>query len=227
MHIDIITLFPEMFAPLQHSIIQRAQKAGLVRILIHQLRDYATNKHHTVDDTPYGGGPGMVLKPEPLSAAIRAIGASQEPEAHVILTTPQGALLHQKRLEELSRMPRLMIICGHYEGVDQRVIDKYVHEEISVGDYVLTGGELPAMVLVDAVVRLRPGVIDAESLHHESFTHSLLDWPHYTRPRVFEGMEVPPVLTCGDHAAIERFRREEALRRTLERRPELLKSPLP
>lgn len=222
MRIDIITLFPEMFAPLEHSIVRRARQAGHLEVVLHQLRDYTTDKHRTVDDIPFGGGAGMVMKPEPAFAAIRAIQQMTPRRARVILTTPQGRRLDQRAVEKLAGYPRLIIICGHYEGLDQRVCDALVDEEISLGDFVLTGGEIPALAIVDAVARLQPEVLDDESLLHESFTDSLLEAPHYTRPRVWEGMEVPPVLLSGHHAAIDRWRRREAIRRTAQRRPDLL-----
>lgn len=223
MRIDIITLFPEMFAPLDHSIIRRARQAGHLEIVLHQLREYASDKHHVVDDVPYGGGAGMVLKPEPLFAAVRAVQQMATPRARVILTTPQGARLHQRLVERLAGYPRLLIVCGHYEGIDQRVCDALVDDEISLGDFVLTGGEIPTMALVDAVARLQPEVLDEASLQHESFTDDLLEAPHYTRPRVFDGLAVPEVLLSGHHLEIERWRRRESLRRTLERRPDLLR----
>lgn len=222
MRIDIVTLFPEMFAPLDHSIVKRARLAGKIDIQLHQLRDYATDRHHVVDDVPYGGGAGMVLKPEPLFAAIRAVQAMAEPQARVILMSPQGAPFTHAKAEELSRLPRLLLVCGHYEAVDQRVVEGLVDEEISLGDFVLTGGEIPAMAVVDAAVRLVPGVIDGASLEHESFTEGLLEFPHYTRPRSFEGRGVPDVLCSGHHAEINRWRRRQSLRVTLLRRPELL-----
>lgn len=222
MRIDIVTLFPDMFAPLHQSIVKRACEAGLAEIHVHQLRSWTTDRHHVVDDVPYGGGAGMVLKPEPLFRAVRDVqGRSPEP-AHVVLTSPQGAPFCQERAVALSRLPRLIIVCGHYEGIDQRVIDVLVDEEISMGDFVLTGGEIPAMAIVDSIVRLVPGVIDEASLVHESFTDSLLDFPHYTRPREFEGLAVPEVLLGGHHAQIEQWRRQESLRQTWLRRPDLL-----
>lgn len=222
MRIDIITLFPEMFAPLDVSIIRRAREAGHIDIVLHQLRDYAFDKHRMVDDVPYGGGAGMVMKPEPAFAAIRAVQQMTTPRARVVLLTPHGQRLDQRLVETLAGYPRLMLICGHYEGLDQRVVDALVDEEVSLGDFVLTGGEIPAMALVDAVARLQPEVLDEASLHQESFTHGLLEAPHYTRPRAWEGMEVPAVLLSGHHAEIERWRRRESLLRTAMRRPDLL-----
>jgi tRNA (guanine37-N1)-methyltransferase len=222
MRIDIITLFPEMFAPLEHSIIRRAREAGHLEIALHQLRDYATDKHRMVDDIPYGGGPGMVMKPEPTFAAVRAVQQMASPRGRVVLTTPQGRRLDQREVERLAGYPRLIVLCGHYEGFDQRVSDALVDDEISLGDFVLTGGEIPAMALVDAVARLQPEVLDEASLDHESFNDGLLEAPHYTRPRVWENLEVPEVLLSGHHAEIEKWRRREAIRRTAERRPDLL-----
>lgn len=223
MRIDIITLFPEMFAPLECSIIRRARDAGRIEIVLHQLRDYATDKHRMVDDVPYGGGAGMVMKPEPAFAAVRAVQQMATPRARVILMSPQGPRLEQRSVERLAGYPRLLVFCGHYEGVDQRVVEALVDEEVSLGDFVLTGGEIAAMALVDAVARLQPEVLDAASLDQESFTHSLLEAPHYTRPREWEGMEVPAVLLSGHHAEIERWRRRESLLRTATRRPDLLR----
>jgi len=222
MRIDILTLFPEMFrGPFEDSIILRAQEKGRVQIHLTNLRDYATDRHRTVDDTPYGGGSGMVLKPEPIKAALDALGLAQEDR--VIFLTPQGERLTQSKANELSLERRLVLLCGHYKGVDERVRQKYITDEISVGDYVLSGGELPAMVLVDAVVRLIPGILgDAESALGDSFQDGVLDCPWYTRPRVFEGMEVPSVLCSGDHRRIEEWRRGQALKRTVEHRPDLL-----
>jgi len=222
MRLDILTLFPDMFAgPFERSIIGRAIQAGHVQVLLHDIRDWAADRHRTVDDTPYGGGAGMVVKADVLGAAIKAVQAMAGP-APVILLTPQGRLLTQGLVEELARRPRLLLLCGRYEGIDERARVLYVDEEISIGDYVLTGGELPAMVLVDAIVRLLPGVLDEDSLIQESHGQGLLEHPHYTRPAVFGGLGVPPVLTSGHHGAVARWRRQESLRRTLERRPDLL-----
>lgn len=222
MRIDILTLFPGMFeGPFSESIIRRAVEEGRVQIFLHNIRDWAADRHRTVDDTPYGGGAGMVLKPDVLGRAISAVRALDRP-APVILLTPQGRLLTQRLVCELAGRPRLILLCGHYEGVDERVRLLHVDEEISIGDYVLTGGELPAMVLVDAVVRLLPGVLDAESLAAESHHQGLLEHPHYTRPAIYGGLGIPPVLLSGHHAEIARWRRRESLRRTLLRRPDLL-----
>ncbi len=222
MRIDVLTLFPGMFAgPFGESIVGRAVQRGLVEICLHNIRDWAADRHHTVDDTPYGGGAGMVMKAEPLGAAIEAVHALADP-APVILLTPQGRLLTQALVQQLSCRPRLILVCGHYEGIDERVRVLHIDEEVSIGDYVLTGGELPAMVLADAVIRLIPGVLDEESPLQESHHEGLLEYPHYTRPAEYGGLIIPPTLLSGHHAEIARWRRREALRRTLLRRPELL-----
>lgn len=218
--IDILTIFPEMFkGPFNISILKRAQEKGLVEINIHNLRDYATDKHRTVDDYPYGGGSGMVMKPEPIFRAVRNL---KRDDSEVILLSPSGDLFNQKVAEELSKREHLILICGRYEGVDERV--KFIiTREISIGDYVLTGGEIPAMVLVDAIVRLIPGAVgDPNSLREESFQWGILEYPQYTHPREFEGMRVPDILLSGDHKKIRRWRRKEALRKTLLKRPDLL-----
>ena len=222
MRLDILTLFPEMFAPLHYSIPARAQQAGVVELHLHQLRQWGKGKHRQVDDTPYGGGPGMVMACPPLFEAVRAIQALDDSQAHVIYLSPQGPRLTQAKILELSRRPRLLLMCGHYEGIDERVVEHLVDEEISIGDYVLSGGELPAMVLADALIRLLPGAIDAESVVADSFYAGLLDHPHYTRPPDFEGHKIPEVLASGDHKKIDKWRHDEALRRTRARRPDLL-----
>ncbi|HHS97304.1 MAG TPA: tRNA (guanosine(37)-N1)-methyltransferase TrmD [Chloroflexi bacterium] len=223
MRFDVVTLFPGMFAgPLEESIIKRARERGIVSIYLHNLRDYATDRHHTTDDTPYGGGGGMVMKPEPIFAAVESILGGEE-GVPVILLTPQGRLFTQEVAAELARYPRLVLICGRYEGVDERVREHLATDEISIGDYVLSGGELAAMVIIDAVTRLLPGALgDPGAVFEDSHARGLLEYPHYTRPAVFRGWEVPEVLRSGDHAAIARWRREQALRRTWERRPDLL-----
>lgn len=222
MRVDVLTLFPGMFSgPLDESILKRAQAAGHVEAHIHDIRAYATDKHHTCDDTPFGGGAGMVMKIAPLAAAIEAIDAAAEP-AHVIFLTPDGATLTQALARELAGFPRLMLVCGHYEGIDERIRARYVHRELSIGDYVLTGGELAAMVVIDAVARLLDGVISADSLAEESHSDSLLEYPHYTRPAEWQGMDVPAVLRSGNHAAIAVWRRQQRLARTYTRRPDLL-----
>ena len=236
MHIDIVTLFPAMFSgPFAHSIIRRAQDMGALSIALHDLRAYGVGRHAQVDDVPYGGAPGMLLRPEPLVRAVEAIldrpvfraegGAAVDVTTlpPIILLTPQGRPLTQPVVRELSAHPRLVLLCGRYEGVDERVRQYLVTDEISIGDYVLSGGELVAMVLVDAVARVLPGVLGYERASEEdSFASGLLEGPQYTRPPLFRGRKVPDVLLSGHHARIAKWRREQALRRTLERRPELL-----
>ena len=222
MRIDILTLFPEMFpGPFGVSIIKRAVDAGLVSLNIYNIRDYTHDKHHTVDDYAYGGGAGMILKPEPVFEAVESV--KEEDTCPVILLTPQGRPFSQPVAHELAAHDRLILICGRYEGVDERVREHLVTDEISIGDYVLSGGELAAMVVVEAVVRLLPGVLGSEeSLAEDSHTGGLLEYPQYTRPPVFRGWSVPEVLLSGNHAQIAKWRREQAIRRTKERRPELL-----
>jgi len=219
---DILTLFPEMFlSPLEGSIIGKAREKGLITINLFNIRDYAEGKHRVTDDYPYGGGKGMIMKPEPIIRGVEAILAG-DPQALVILMTPQGTPLRQEVVKRFAQHARLIIICGRYEGVDERV-RAVVDEEISIGDYVLTGGELAALVLVDAVARMIPGVLgDEGASEDDSFSQGLLEYPQYTRPREFAGRRVPEVLISGDHQAIERWRKEEALRRTWERRPDLI-----
>jgi tRNA (guanine37-N1)-methyltransferase len=223
MQIDILTIFPEMFeGPFNQSIVEKAQKAGVVRIRIQDLRDFTEDRHRTVDDTPYGGGGGMVFRPEPLARALRALGPAEGPHRTIFLT-PEGKPLTQRLANHLSLEPHLILLCGHYRGIDERIRTRYVDDEISIGDYVLSGGELPAMVLVDAIVRLLPGAIgNFESAQSDSFQVGLLDCPWYTRPRVFEEMPVPDVLVNGNHREIARWRRHQAILRTAERRPDLL-----
>jgi tRNA (guanine37-N1)-methyltransferase len=222
MRIDILTLFPGMFAgPLGESIVGRAVESGQVQLYLHNIRDWAHDRHRTVDDAPYGGGAGMVMKADVLGPAIEAVQALSE-RAPVTLLTPQGRVLRQSRVAEMASRPRLLLVCGHYEGIDERVRLLHVDEEVSIGDYVLTGGELAAMVVVDAVVRLLPDVLDDASLLQDSHHQGLLEYPHYTRPAEYGGLGIPPTLLSGHHAEIERFRRQESLRRTLLRRPELL-----
>src|SRR2546426_2494496 len=218
--IDVLTLFPKMFeSPFAESIVARARVAGQIELAVHDIRQWATDRHHVVDDAPYGGGAGMVLKPEPLTRAIRATKGER---GHVVLMSAQGSLFDQAAAHRLAQLAHLVIVCGHYEGVDERVIEGDIDEELSIGDFVVTGGELAAMVVIDAVTRLVPGVIEPASLTHESHTEGLLEGPHYTRPVEHEGRRVPTVLLSGDHAAIARWRRAEAVRRTAERRPDLL-----
>lgn len=223
MRIDIATLFPEMCeAVLGESIVGRARKAGKIDIHCHQIRDYSTDKHRRVDDTPYGGGMGMVMQAEPIYRCFLAVTADFEQKPHTIYMSPKGKVFTQQRAVELSKMSNLFIICGHYEGVDQRVIDKIVDEEISIGDYVLTGGELPAMAVTDAVARMCDGVLASEEcFREESHFSGLLEYPHYTRPEVWEGERVPEVLLTGHHKNIEEFRHSEAVKITQERRPDL------
>lgn len=218
--IDVLTLFPRMFeSPFAESIVARARQAGRLDLRVHDIRAWTTDKHRVVDDAPYGGGAGMVMKPEPLSRAIREVRAG---EGHVVLLSAQGRVFDHAAARRLAAAPHLVLVCGHYEGVDERVIERDVDEELSIGDYVLTGGELGAMVIIDAVTRLVPGVIEAASLEHESHSDGLLEGPQYTRPPEFEGRRVPAVLLSGDHATIAKWRRAEGIRRTAERRPELL-----
>ena len=222
MHIDILTLFPQMFqGMLSQSIFKRAIDQKLVSVSLHNIRDYTHDKHHTVDDYPYGGGAGMVLKPEPIFEAVESI--ERDSATPVILLTPQGRLFCQKIAEELSQYSHLILICGHYEGVDERVIEHLATDEISIGDYVLSGGEPAAMVVIDAVVRLLPGVLgSAASLLDDSHVAGLLEYPQYTRPTIYRGWPVPEVLLSGNHAQIASWRREQSIQRTLKRRPELL-----
>jgi tRNA (guanine37-N1)-methyltransferase len=225
MRIDIITIFPKMFAPiLNESIIKRAQTKGKVKIYIHDLRDYTLDKHRKVDDRPFGGGSGMVLSPEPIFRAAESISSrAKNHKPWVILLCPQGKRLNQDSAKKLARHKHLILICGRYEGVDDRVRLHLADEEISIGDYVLTGGELPAMVLLDTIVRLLPGVLgDKNSLNFESFEGNLLEYPQYTRPAFFRGLKVPAILLSGDHSKIEIWRRREALKRTKLRRPDLI-----
>jgi tRNA (guanine37-N1)-methyltransferase len=227
--IDILTLFPQMFEGVfGASIFKRAIDRGLVSVNVHNIRDYTHDKHHTTDDYAYGGGAGMILKPEPIFEAVESVKADVSPgegdeASPVILLTPQGRLFSQKVAAELSKYSRLVLICGRYEGVDERVREHLVTDEISIGDYVLSGGELAAMVIVDAVVRLLPGVLGSEdSLKDDSHVSGLLEYPQYTRPVEYKGWAVPEVLLSGDHAQVAGWRREQAIKRTLKRRPELL-----
>ncbi|MBI5145018.1 MAG: tRNA (guanosine(37)-N1)-methyltransferase TrmD [Candidatus Omnitrophica bacterium] len=227
MRIDIITIFPKMFAPvLGESIIKRAQAKGKVKIYLHDLRNYTLNKHRKVDDRPFGGGSGMLMSPEPIFREVENIKSQSHKvtKSQVILLCPQGKRLNQEIAKKLSKEKHLILICGRYEGVDERVRQYLIDEEISVGDYVLTGGELPAMVLVDCLVRLLPGVLgDKNSLKFESFEGNLLEHPQYTRPARFRGFKVPAALLSGDHKKIENWKKEQALKRTKLRRPDLLK----
>ncbi|MDR7483848.1 MAG: tRNA (guanosine(37)-N1)-methyltransferase TrmD [Armatimonadota bacterium] len=223
MRIDIVSIFPEALTALDVSILGRARERGLVEIVVWNLRDFAPDRHRQVDDVPYGGGPGMVMKPEPFFAAVDAIAPPGGDRPRILLTSPQGRRFDQRMAEELARERRLLILCGRYEGVDERVVIGLGAEEVSIGDYILTGGELAAMVIVDATVRLLPGVVgEARSVQEESFAAGLLDYPHYTRPAEFRGMRVPEVLLSGHHEQVRRWRRREQLRRTLARRPDLI-----
>ncbi len=220
---DILSIFPELFAsPLQSSILKRAQEKGLIRVRLWDIRQYAEDKHKMTDDAPYGGGGGMVMKVEPIERALAALDRKGE-ETQVILLTPQGELFNQKMAEQLSLYSRLVLICGHYEGVDERVREHLTDKELSIGDYILTGGELSALVVVDAVSRLVPGVLgNSESAASDSFAMGILEYPQYTRPAVYRDWQVPEVLLSGNHAEITAWRRREALKRTLIRRPDLL-----
>jgi tRNA (guanine37-N1)-methyltransferase len=225
MRVDVVTIFPEFFAPLDVSLLGKARDNGIVDVRVHDLREQATGVHRPVDDAPFGGGPGMVMKPEPWYAALRAIVAAGGPaeRPRVVVPTPSGRLLTQALVEELAAEPWLAIACGRYEGIDRRVVDEWADDEVSLGDYVLAGGEVAALVLVEAVTRLLPGVVgNAESVADDSHTTGLLEGPVYTRPASYEGRDVPAVLLSGDHGAIARWRRDEALRRTAAIRPELL-----
>ncbi len=220
MKFDILTLFPEMFKQLSESIIGRAQERGLIDINLINIRDFSKDKHKKVDDTPYGGGAGMVLMPDVVYDAYSSI---QNKNGKVIYLSPQGKVLDQKKVKELSNEENLILLCGHYEGIDQRVLDEIVDEEISIGDYVLTGGELPAMVLIDAVSRHIKGVLSDESTKEESFSNNRLEYPQYTRPEVFRGKRVPEVLISGHHGNIKKWRDEQSLEITKIKRPDLLK----
>lgn len=223
MRIDVATLFPDMCeAVLSESIIGRARKADKIEIHCHQIRDYTLDKHRRVDDTPYGGGMGMVMQADPIYRCYKAVAEQLPEKPHVIYMSPKGGVFTQQRAVELSKMPYIFVLCGHYEGVDQRVLDKIVDEEISIGDYVLTGGELPAMVMIDAVARMCSGVLASdECFEEESHFNGLLEYPHYTKPEIWEDMAVPPVLLTGHHKNIAEFRHNEAVKITKERRPDM------
>ncbi|MBW1886811.1 MAG: tRNA (guanosine(37)-N1)-methyltransferase TrmD [Deltaproteobacteria bacterium] len=223
MRFDLLTLFPEMFSSfLKGGVLGRALKKGLVGVRLTNIRDFARGSHKVTDDRPYGGGNGMVMKPGPIYRALRSI-EKIDGQSVVVLLTPQGQKFEQPKAWELSLFDRLILVCGRYEGVDERIRSNYIDEELSVGDYILSGGELGAMVVMDAVIRLIPGVLGGErSTQEDSFEEGLLEYPHYTRPRIFNGEEVPPVLLSGDHEKIRVWRRTESLKRTLERRPDLL-----
>jgi tRNA (guanine37-N1)-methyltransferase len=226
MKFDIITIFPQIFEGVfDHGIIRRAAAGGVVDIKIWNLRDFAADKHRSVDDRPYGGGEGMVLTPDPLFHAVEHCQAEAPAPTHqVVLLSPQGRTWTQERAADFATIPHAILICGRYEGIDQRVVDTLVDREISIGDFILSGGEIPAMVLIDSVVRLLPGVVGNEdSIVNESFSTGLLDYPQYTRPAEYRGMQVPEVLLSGDHARIERWRRERAFEKTQQNRPEMIK----
>ena len=220
MRIDILTLFPEMFAPLKESILGRAQKDGKLQFNVVNLRDYTEDKHLKCDDYPFGGGAGMVMMPQPIGSAIDAL--DPEHKARRIYMSPKGEQFKQQKVFELLGYEHLILLCGHYEGVDQRAIDLFIDEEISIGDYVLTGGELPAMVVADCVSRYVDGVISPSSLVDESFSENLLEYPQYTRPQEYRGLAVPEILRSGDHGKIDKWRREKAIEITKQRRPDLL-----
>ena len=226
MRIDIMTLFPEMCETvLNESIIGRARKAGKVELHCTNIRDFSENKHHKVDDMPYGGGMGMIMAAQPICSCYESLYDPNGEKPHLIYLSPKGKTLTQKRVVELSKMDRLVLLCGHYEGVDERVLEEIVDEEISIGDYVLTGGELPALVLTDAVCRMLPGVLsDDLCFEEESHFAGLLEYPQYTRPVVWREREVPPVLISGDHAKVDRWRRERSIEVTYQRRPEMLET---
>lgn len=220
MKFDVLTLFPEMFEVLNQSILGKAQEKNLIDINLINIRDFSKDKHKKVDDTPYGGGAGMVMRADVVYDAFKSV---KTPNSKLIYLTPQGKPLNQAKVEELAKNEHLILLCGHYEGIDQRVIDKIVDEEISIGDYVLTGGEIPAMVLIDSVSRYIEGVIKSDSKEEESFSQGLLEYPQYTRPEEFEGQKVPEVLLSGHHQKIEKWRKEQAIKITLNKRPDLIK----
>ncbi|MCI8965476.1 MAG: tRNA (guanosine(37)-N1)-methyltransferase TrmD [Clostridia bacterium] len=221
MKFDILTLFPEMFEAIKTSIIGKAEERNLIDINITNIRDFSEDKHKKVDDTPYGGGAGMVIKPDVVYSAYKSIATKN---ARVIYMSPQGKTLNQSKVEELSKQEHLIILCGHYEGIDQRVLDTIVDEEISIGDYVLTGGEIPAMVLIDTVSRYVDGVLSENSKDEESFSNGLLEYPQYTRPEVFRDKKVPDILISGHHENISKWRKEQSLKNTFKKRPELLEN---
>ena len=221
MKFDVLTLFPESFEPIKQSILGRALEKNLISLNLINIRDFSKDKHKKVDDTPYGGGAGMVIRPDVVYDAYKSI---KDENAKVIYMSPQGNVLNQKKVESLSKEKHLILLCGHYEGIDQRVIDEIVDEEISIGDYVLTGGEIPAMVLIDSVSRYVEGVLTKESIKEESFSNNLLEYPQYTRPETFLDKKVPEVLQSGHHENIRKWREEQALKNTYQKRPDLLKN---
>ncbi len=224
MKIDILTLFPEMFSSLKTSIIGRAENAGKIQINIVNIRDYTLDKHKKCDDTPFGGGAGMVMMAQPIASAIEAV--DKDHTAKRIYMSPKGRVLNQQVVTEYAKLPHIVLLCGHYEGVDQRVIDLFIDEELSIGDYVLTGGEIPAMAVTDAVCRYVDGVINGESLKQESFLEGTLEYPQYTKPQEFMGLKVPEVLTSGNHGEVDKWRKKMSLEITKKRRPDLLKNQL-
>jgi tRNA (guanine37-N1)-methyltransferase len=230
MEFDVFTLLPEVFPPyLESSILQRARQRGLIDVRVHNIRDWASDRHHVTDDEPYGGGGGMVMKAQPVFAAVESVlgqlASQKDGGCPIILLTPQGRVFNQRLALELVQQPRLALICGRYEGVDERIREHLVSDQISIGDYVLTGGELPALILIDALSRLLPGVLgDPDGPFDDSHASGLLEYPHYTRPPEFRGWRVPDILVSGNHARIARWRREQSLRRTLKQRPDLLAS---
>ena len=220
MKFDVLTLFPEMFEIMKQSIFGKAMEKGIITLQTVNIRDFSKDKHKKVDDTPYGGGAGMVMMPDVVYDAYQSVASK---DAKVIYMSPQGKPLNQKKVEELAKQDHLIILCGHYEGIDQRVLDKIVDEEISIGDYVLTGGEIPAMVLMDSVSRYVEGVLKEDSVKEESFSNGLLEYPQYTRPEIFQGEKVPEILLTGHHGNIEKWRQEQAMKITKQKRPDLLK----
>lgn len=221
MKFNVLTLFPEMFEPIKESILKRAQENNVIEINLINIRDFSKNKHKKVDDYPYGGGAGMLIRPDVVYDAYQSI--ENKNTAKVIYLSPQGKVLTQSKVKELSKQENLILLCGHYEGIDERVLEEIVDEEISIGDYVLTGGEIPAMVLIDSVSRYVEGVISAESTNEESFSNGLLEYPQYTRPEIFLNKKVPDVLLSGHHSNIEKWRKEQSIKNTKNKRPELLK----
>jgi len=228
MRIDVLTLFPETFeGPLQASILGRALRDGVAEIHLHNIRDFADDRHSIVDDYAYGGGPGMVMKPEPLAAAIESVRGASEPAGRTVLLTPQGRLFNQEVVDQLASETRLILLCGHYEGVDERIREHFIDDEVSIGDYVLSGGEYAAIVVIDAVVRRQPGTLgSADSLLEESHSDGLLEYPQFTRPAEFRGWQVPDILLSGNHGEIAKWRRRQRVIRTAQRRPDLLQKAL-
>lgn len=222
MKIDVLTLFPNSFAPLEESIVGRARKSNKITLNITDIRAFSADKHHKCDDTPYGGGEGMIMTPQPLWDSISSV---LTPNSFVVYMSPKGETLNQKMIEELAQKSHLVVVCGHYEGIDERIIEHFVNKEISIGDYILTGGELPAMVLIDGVARLQKGVLHNEnSFKNETFANNLLEFPQYTKPAEFKGYKVPEILLSGNHQEIDKWRLEQSIKLTKKRRPDLLKN---